>query len=320
MDIRDYVNRNKKIKIFYYIRGFFRLISPNIIFRRQLSGKLNHIRDNETEYIYQRVNYYNKLTEVKPLSEKAIRLRDFRYSEHQSAYFIDTFEYIRFFNPEFKAEFLFGDITYVPAVCSILKSRPIQGENSNSVLLNLDKFRHFNFLNDRKEYCKKIDKLVWRGHISETKPDRISFLKIYFNNPLCNIGNTNRWEENPDWQKERMSMAEQLDYKFILCIEGNDVATNLKWVMSSNSLAIMPKPTYETWFMEGTLKPDYHYVEIKPDFSDLEQKLEYYRKNSVKAEAIIKNAHEYINQFKNKKREKVISLLVLDKYFKMTKQ
>ena len=39
-------------------------------------------------------------------------------------------------------------------------------------------------------------------------------------------------------------------HKFILCIEGNDVASNLKWVMSSNSVAVMPKPKFESWFME----------------------------------------------------------------------
>ena len=44
---------------------------------------------------------------------------------------------------------------------------------------------------------------------------------------------------NPKWIKNRMTINEQLQYKFILCFEGNDVASNLKWVMSSNSIAII---------------------------------------------------------------------------------
>ena len=28
--------------------------------------------------------------------------------------------------------------------------------------------------------------------------------------------------------------------------------------------------------MEGKLRPDYHYIEVKEDFSDLEEKLNYY--------------------------------------------
>ena len=90
--------------------------------------------------------------------------------------------------------------------------------------------------------------------------------------------------------------------------------------MSSNSLAVMPKPKFETWFMEGTLIPDYHYVLINDDYSNLEEKLNYYINNPAKAEQIIKNANEYVAQFKNKPLEDLISLLVLKKYFVKTNQ
>ena len=103
-------------------------------------------------------------------------------------------------------------------------------------------------------------------------------------------------------------------------MEGNDVASNLKWVMSSNSLAVMPVPTYETWFMEGTLIPDYHYVAIKSDYSDLEEKLRYYIEHEDEALAIIEQAHQYVAQFKNRRQEKLISLLVMKKYFEQTGQ
>ena len=100
-----------------------------------------------------------------------------------------------------------------------------------------------------------------------------------------------------------------------MCIEGNDVASNLKWVMSSNSIAVMPKPKFESWLMEGKLIPNFHYILIKDDFSDLEERLKYYIKNDSKAYEIIKNANKYIRQFQNKKREDLISLLILEKYF-----
>ena len=103
-----------------------------------------------------------------------------------------------------------------------------------------------------------------------------------------------------------------LKHKFILCIEGNDVASNLKWVMSSNSVAVMPKPKYESWFMEGKLIPDYHYIQIKDDYSDLEEKINYYIKNTDKLKIISKNANEYISQFKDKESEKIISFFALN--------
>jgi hypothetical protein len=139
---------------------------------------------------------------------------------------------------------------------------------------------------------------------------------MYFNRPMCNLGHVGRENaDHPEWSLKRMNIEEHLDYKFVLCLEGYDIATNLKWVMSSNSIAVMPKPTYETWFMEGTLIADYHYIEIKKDYSDVEEKIKYYIEHTDKALRIIENAHEYIRQFQNKKREKLISLLTLKKYF-----
>ncbi len=90
--------------------------------------------------------------------------------------------------------------------------------------------------------------------------------------------------------------------------------------MSSNSIAAMPKPKFETWFMEGTLIPDYHYISLKEDYSDLEEKLTYYIKNTNEALKIVENANEYVKQFKDKKRKDLISLLVLEKYFYKTGQ
>ena len=70
--------------------------------------------------------------------------------------------------------------------------------------------------------------------------------------------------------------------------------------------------------MEGKLIPNYHYIEVKKDFSDLEERLQHYIDHPEEAEAIIQHAHEYVNQFRDKEREKLISLLVLKKYFEIT--
>jgi hypothetical protein len=159
--------------------------------------------------------------------------------------------------------------------------------------------------------------LVARGIVK--KEHRIRFYEKYFNHPMCNLGQINRGK-NEHWIRDFLTIDEHLQYKFILCLEGNDVATNLKWVMSSNSLAVMPKPKFETWFMEGTLIANHHYVEIKDDYSDLEERLNYYINNPHEALHIIRNAHDYVEEFEDKEREDLISLLVLEKYFYMTGQ
>jgi hypothetical protein len=91
-------------------------------------------------------------------------------------------------------------------------------------------------------------------------------------------------------------------------------------VMSSQSIAVMPKPKYETWFMEGLLVADVHYIIIKDDYTDLEQRLNYYIKNQDKAQQIIENANAYVQQFKDPKNERLISLLIMKKYFEKTNQ
>lgn len=238
----------------------------------------------------------------------------------KTAYFFDTYEFTRWFSDRLLWNTVPGDVTTVPDVPSIVKSRPICGDNANSVLLNLDKVRHFIFLRDDIPFRKKSDKAIFRLAITR-RPHRERFMRMYFGSECCDAGiSTPRPEYPAEWTKPHISMYDHLNYKFILAIEGYDVATNLKWIMSSNSLAVMPRPTYETWFMEGTLIPDYHYVEIRPDYSDLEERMRYYIEHPVEAEAIIAHAHEYIAQFRDRRREKIISLLVLRNYFRRTGQ
>lgn len=283
-----------------------------------LPFRLGLLKKHDIEYVNSRVNYYNKLNVIKPLNKEAVFLSDFKPGNKGKAYFFDTFEYTRFFRNDFAFYPLFGDITHVPDYPSITKSRPIKGDNLNSVILNLDKARHFNFINDPVNFREKIDRMVWRVNINQEH--RARFMEMYFNCEICDLGNVAKNTKFSGWQKPRMSIRRHLDYKFVLCLEGHDVATNLKWVMSSNSVAVMPEPKYETWFMEGKLKPDFHYIRIKDDYSDLIERLNYYIEHTQEAEAIITNAHEYVSQFKNKGREDIISLLVLRKYFKRTGQ
>lgn len=189
---------------------------------------------------------------------------------------------------------------------------------ANSTLLNLDKARHFVFVNDALPFESKMDKLFYRGAIYQAH--RTRFFEKYFNHPRCDLGHTGSKSIHNAWQKPKISIAKHLPYKFLLSLEGNDVASNLKWIMSSNSLAIAPKMKFETWFMEGRLKGGEHFVEISEDYSDLEEKLEYFATHPREAQDIIHNAHEYVAQFSDKKRETIISLLVLEKYFYCTGQ
>lgn len=299
---------------------------PRCLQRKSYANIMAYQCQCDQEYLKWRVEYYNKLTDTTPLStDSSVALRNFTLPKKKKGvyanrtYFFDTYEYTRHFSSNLRIATLFGDITEVPSQPSITKSRPIDGVNANSVLLNLDKVRHFTFVKDHRAFADKKNMLIGRAYVRQ--PHRVRFWELYFGHPLCNLGQVNtNYIFRPEWVVKPISIDEHLDYKFILCLEGNDVASNLKWVMSSNSIAVMPRPKYETWFMEGTLKPNYHYICISDDYSDLEERLTYYIEHTDEAEAIIEHAHQYVEQFFDKKREDLISVMVLDKYFRKTNQ
>lgn len=301
--------KNKNNKLWYYVKALFRELIPASFYR---NNRTKFLKDTLVdEYILSRVNYYNKLSENVALSTESIRIKDYKIPNKIRVYYFDSIEYLRYFEGDNRFEIIPGDVIHIPDHPAIVKSRPINGNNSNSVLLNLDKARHFNFIKDDIALEQKRNQLVGRSGFGQS--NRARFYELYHSHPLCDLKKAARKSD-----KYFLSIAGHLEYKFILALEGNDVATNLKWIMSSNSIAVMPKPKYETWYMEGKLMPDYHYICIKDDYSDLEEKLNYYIQHMDKALEIIQNAHNYVEQFKDSKREKLISLLVLDKYFKLT--
>ena len=113
-----------------------------------------------------------------------------------------------------------------------------------------------------------------------------------------------------------MSITEQCRYKYIMSIEGNDVATNLKWIFRSNSVCFMRKPRFETWFMEGRLQPNVHYIELKDDFSDVAEKNCFLRREpGIGAEHYSAMPTTMCSSSIIKKQEELISLLVLKKVF-----
>ena len=314
------LHSGKNNKFTYLLKNYLRLLVPDALYRSRLESTLKRVDTREDkDYILRRVDYYCRLTPGAQLPADApcIGKHDKRWHK---VYWFDTREYTRWFKPALRWVFRPGDINFIPDTPSIVKSRPVAGDNANGVIMKLNKVRHFIFVKDTIPFKAKKDMAVFRGKVKD-KPQRVAFFEKYFSNPACDLGDISRnYPEHREWHVEKMTIADHLRYKFILALEGNDVASNLKWVMSSNSVAVMPRPTCETWFMEGTLIPNYHYIEIKPDFSDLEERLNHYSTHPEEAEAIITHAHEYVEQFKDKEREKLISLLVLDKYFRMTGQ
>lgn len=310
---RRNILNNKNNKTFYYLQAIWNELIPSFIVRNKLDLAYLDDKYSHNLTIRDRVDYYNKLNSTKELLSSSLAIKNYKIPKKLRVYYFDSKYYLKHFNSNFKFNLLPGDVIHVPDTPTIVKSRPIDDNNENSILLNLDKARHFNFVMDDVLFKDKKSKLIGRSGFSQ--PHRARFYAMYADHELCDLKKVSRKSD-----VGYLNIAGHLEYKFILALEGNDVATNLKWIMSSNSIAVMPKPKFETWFMEGRLIPDYHYICINDDYSDLEVKLKYYNDNLELAEQIIKNAHQYVDQFKNKIIENTISLLVLKKYFEKTNQ
>ena len=313
----------KNSKFIYYLRTYSLLLCPKFILRRIMRRRIKEVAVSpEKEYIMNRVNYYNKLKSGTKLPGNAPVLAEHTLKNKKcgSVYFFDTYEFTRYFPNRLHWLLKGGDVTTVPDAPTIVKSRPIAGDNANSVIMKLNKVRHFFFVKDPIPFEDKQSIILFRGD-ANGKPGRIRFFERWFGHPMCDLRDTAGHSVNPpQWKGKGMSVEEHLKYRYIMALEGVDVASNLKWVMSSNCIAVMPRPTFETWFMEGTLIPNYHYIEIKPDYSDLLERIEYYDNHIDEAKEIIKHANEYVQQFRNKHREDLISLMVLAKYFERTGQ
>jgi hypothetical protein len=302
------------VKVFYYARNALRDVAPQALFRHRLAARLGRAMLPD-EKIRERLKLYNKLQSAFVPSPDAVPVSRLPFSP--SMYYYDLKEFARYFDPGLLIDLEFGDVRKVPKVPSVVKDRPITADNGNGVIMKLDKFRHFHMPADRLAFADKRPTVVWRGHLNN--PIRTLFLEAVRDLPFCDAG-TPKKTAPEKYRKPYLSINQQRQYRYIISLEGNDVATNLKWIMSSNSLCLMPPPTYETWFAESQLEANVHYASLERDFSDLSEKVQYFERHPAEAERIVSAANAYCRTFANEQAEQAISLLVLYKYFVLSSQ
>lgn len=114
-----------------------------------------------------------------------------------------------------------------------------------------------------------------------------------------------------------VTLDKLLQYKGIIMMEGNDVASGLKWALLSQSVVLMPPPKYTSWAMEELLEPWVvslvlysiavrasqiqwtlrysnpflssilqHYIPLNDRATDVEEKMQWVLDNDVEAQRI----------------------------------
>lgn len=304
------------MNLWYYIKSYGYNSLPDLYFKKRYKHLMS-VRDKYDEsYLLERLDYYCHLFAPFEIPDEAIAVKNLK-NTRGTAYYLDLVEHLHYFHKDFRLAYHFGDETHVNSFPTLFKARPIK-DSRQSVLFKLNKRRHFRWVKDTLAFANKKSKMVWRG--SAYQPLRRDFVAKYHDHPLCDVGQTNKEKEQVPWQKPYMTIGEQLEYKFIFCPEGNDVATNLKWAMSSNSLCIMPRPTCETWFMEGSLVAGTNYIEVDADYSNLDAIIERYSHDIGAAQEIIHNAQLHVSKFQDDDLEDLLCLMVLERYAHLSGQ
>jgi hypothetical protein len=84
----------------------------------------------------------------------------------------------------------------------------------------------------------------------------------------------------------KVSLDKLLKFKGIIMLEGNDVASGLKWALLSQSVVLMPYPKHTSWAMEELLQPWVHYVPLNENATDVEEKMKWVVENDEAARRI----------------------------------
>ncbi len=224
------------------------------------------------------------------------------------------------------------------SVPTLTKSANIAEWLSNRCILPLTRNRHWDVIKkvdgSDRNFHEKDDKLVWRGATTGTfrsKNGLDEYSSRYFVakrkelSSKYDIGFTfisltekdKSDIESADLQgllKNRLDIRQQLQSKYLLSLEGNDVASGLKWMLYSRSVVIMPKPRCESWHLERFLSPFRHYVPVKQDLSDIDEVYQWCLNNTSKCEEIAMNGRAFIVSLLNEAREDRLARRVVDEY------
>jgi len=165
-------------------------------------------------------------------------------------------------------------------------------------------------------WIKKKDLAFWRGIMTGTSQlgetdvetcrsnQRCSFVLDHAESKLIDCGLTNHHEllssgvvDGTSVMKSAVDMKVYQQHKIIISLEGNDVASGLKWNLQSQSVVLMPPPTRPSWAMEELLQPWVHYIPMHPNGSNAEEMIRWALDNDMEAQRIAERATLFIYDF-----------------------
>ena len=218
-----------------------------------------------------------------------------------------------------------GDLRDRPSVPYALVKNRSQGCSEGTIIRCMSVRRHWEGVRECRAWKRHDPKFeskrpaaIWRGTTTgrpEWSGSRFKLVEEWFDRtPETDVGfsHTGKGKDRFEkYVKGRMSREEMLKYRYIISARGNDKDSGLNWKLCSNSVVLMCPPETTSWLMESILKPWVHYVPLRSDFKDLQERVKWCENHLGVCAKISENARRYMAQFMDEEREKKLENEVL---------
>lgn len=202
-------------------------------------------------------------------------------------------------------------VTMYPPCLNGTRLPLIPGDVLQPIVWKLATRRHYGYLDHvggkDRPWAEKKDMAVFRGQLTGSRDGydkKLSALencqnlircRLVYNHAQSDYVNaklTNTRGRLPETLNgvnlttDSVTVRHLLRYKGIIMLEGNDVASGLKWALLSASVVLMPIPKHTSWAMEERLVPWVHYVPLNDEATDIEEKMKWVVSNDEPARRI----------------------------------
>ncbi|KAI9754953.1 MAG: RNA helicase required for poly(A+) mRNA export [Chaenotheca gracillima] len=139
-------------------------------------------------------------------------------------------------------------------------------------------------------WTKKDPRLAWRGAILDVL-SREQLVNQTRDKPWADVRILD-WKDEEAVKRDRMEMSDHCRYKFVAQTEGWSNSGRLKHLLNCRSVVMMPPIHWREHFhpLLQSSGPDQNYVEVAPDWSDVEEKISELLRDDAKAQRIADNS------------------------------
>ena len=142
---------------------------------------------------------------------------------------------------------------------------------------------------------KKKNIAVWRGKLSNGSKTNFIEQKVDMNQRELFVDLYKKGQlKNVEYSEESMSKEKMCEYKYLIDIDGwSNTWDATIWKMLSGSVLLKVGSVWEQWYYDK-LKEWIHYVPVKDDFSDLNEKIQWCIDNDDMCRLISENAYNFV--------------------------